>query len=100
MRENLCEIRNCENKSPNSGFKLYLGGEKITECPVSFINPWSNQILSEYFLLKNLSSIGLTQNIESYSAKECEAFLVVKDTFDKIQHEKEEAELRKVNRGR
>lgn len=95
MRENLCEIRNCGGNHGNSKFRTFFGGVEIKECPVSYISGWTNSILNEFFSLKQLKDLGLYQNMENYSAKELEAFLVVKNTMDRIEIERIEKENRK-----
>lgn len=98
MRDNLCEIRNCENEFPNSKFAQYYGSYSINECPVSFISDWSDSIINEYLTLKAMSDIGGNFDISIYSAKEIEAFLTLKTEIQKIENEETEKANRELRK--
>lgn len=81
------EKRNCEGLFPKSKFKHFYGTMEINECPVSYITPWSQLLISEYFNLIRLKSIGIQSDIDDYCAKEIEGLLLIKDTINQIEKE-------------
>lgn len=94
MRENLCEIRNCRNEYPKSNFKLFMGGIKITECPVSFITPFSRNAINQYLRLREMKELGATWDLNLCSNKEIEAFMHIKSEIRKIEEQEEKKNKR------
>lgn len=71
-----------------------MGGIEITECPVSFITPFSRNIINEYLVLREMKDLGANWDLNSYSGKEIESFIHIKSQLRLI----EEEENRKNNK--